>query len=49
MKTQSKLERGNKIISGLEKSYKKMLEFKKQRKSQVVVLREGRVVKLKPE
>ena len=49
MKVQSKLERGNKILNGLESSYKKMLEFKKQKKSEVVILRGGKIVKIKPE
>jgi len=48
MKAQSKLERRNKILMGLESSYKKMLEFKKQKKSEVVILREGKIVRLKP-
>ena len=49
MKAESKLERRNKILLGLEKSYKKMLEFKKQKKSEVVILREGKIVRLRPE
>lgn len=40
MKTQNKLDRRNKILMGLENSYRKMLEFKKQKNSVVVVLRE---------
>jgi len=49
MKTQNKSERRNKILSGLEYSYRKMLEFKKQKKSEVVILREGKIIRLKPE
>ena len=49
MKEESKLERRNKILLGLEKSYKKMLEFKKQKNSEVVILRDGKIVRLRPE
>lgn len=49
MKTQNKLDRRNKILMGLENSYRKMLEFKKQKNSVVVVLREDKIIHLKPE
>ena len=49
MKTESKFERRQKILNGLERSYKKMLEFKKQKNSVVVVLRDGKIIHIKPE
>jgi hypothetical protein len=49
MKTESKFERRQKILNGLESSYKKMLEFKKQKNSVVVVLRDGKIIHIKPE
>lgn len=49
MKAESSLERRNKILLGLKKSYEKMLEFKKFKKTEVVILREGKIVRLKPE
>lgn len=49
MKAKSILDKRSKILSGLEKSYKVMLDFKKQKKSEVVVLRGGKIVRLKPE
>ena len=48
MNHSNKLERREKILQGLEKSYKQMLEFKKQKNSVVVVLRDGKIVYLKP-
>lgn len=48
MKPQSKSERRDKIILGLEKSYKKMLEFKKQKNSVVVILRDDKIIRIKP-
>lgn len=34
---------------GLEIAYKKMLEFKKQKNSVVVVLRDDKIIRFKPE
>jgi hypothetical protein len=48
MKTQNKPERRQKILMGLETSYKKMLEFKKQKNSVVVILRDGKIFHFKP-
>jgi hypothetical protein len=48
MKAQNKLERRNRILLGLERSYIKMLEFKKQKKSEVVILQGEKIVRLKP-
>jgi hypothetical protein len=49
MKAKSNIDKRNRILLGLEKSYAKMLDFKKQKKSEVVVLRGGKIIKLKPE
>jgi hypothetical protein len=38
-----------KIMAGLDKTYQKLIEFKKQKKSELVVLRDGKIVRLKPE
>ncbi len=45
---QNKQERREKILLGLERNYKKLLEFKKQKNSVIVILREGKIVHLKP-
>ncbi len=37
------------ILKGLEKSYEKLIEFKKQKNSVLVVLRDNKIVKIKPE
>jgi hypothetical protein len=39
----------NKILLGLEKVYEKLIEFKKQKKSVLVVLQNNKIVKIKPE
>ena len=47
MTTQTKIEHKNKILKGLEKAYEKMLEFKKERKSELVIIQDDKIVKIK--
>ena len=42
------IELKNKIEKGLEKTYENLIEFKKQKKSELVVMRNGEIVKMKP-
>lgn len=39
----------DKILLGLEKVYEKLIEFKKQKKTDLVVMQNGKVVRIKPE
>ena len=39
----------NKIAQGLEEAYQKMVKFKKQKNSPVIVSRDGKVIEIKPE
>lgn len=50
MKTTVKrqLELRDKIVSGLELTYKRLIEFKKQKNSVLVIMKEGKVVQVKP-
>jgi hypothetical protein len=43
------IEEKTKILKGLEKVYEKLLEFKKIKNSELVVLRDNKIVKIKPE
>lgn len=43
------IEEKNKILKGLEKVYEKLLEFKKSKNSELVILRENKIIKIKPE
>jgi hypothetical protein len=43
------IDEKNRILKGLEKVYEKLLEFKKAKNSELVVLRDNKIVKLKPE
>ncbi|WP_187444213.1 hypothetical protein [Sphingobacterium phlebotomi] len=43
------IEEKNKILKGLEKVYDKLIEFKKSKNSELVVIRDKKIVKIKPE
>jgi hypothetical protein len=49
MTTKDRTELRDKILYGLELSYKKLIEFKKQHNSELVILRDNKIVKIKPE
>jgi hypothetical protein len=38
----------DKILKGLEKTYEKLLEFKRSKNSVLVVMRDNKIVKIKP-
>jgi hypothetical protein len=43
------IQEQKKILKGLEKVYEKLLEFKKTKNSELVILRENKIVRIKPE
>lgn len=45
---EEQIEFRNKVLLGLEKVYEKLLEFKKQKNTKLVVLRGNKIVKIKP-
>jgi len=48
MTQEDKIDRRNKILEGLKKAYEKMLEFKREKKSELVVIKDNKIVKIKP-
>lgn len=46
---EKQMELRDKILFGLEKTYEKLIEFKKQKNSVLVVMRDGEIVRIKPE
>lgn len=46
---EKQIEEKNKILKGLDKVYEKLLEFKKAKNSELVVLRDDKIVRIKPE
>ena len=43
------IEEKAKILKGLEKVYERLLEFKKAKNSELVILLDNKIVKIKPE
>ena len=41
-------EERDKIIMGLEETYKRLVEFKKQKNSSMIVMRDGKIAALDP-
>ncbi len=48
MTQEAKVERRNKIVKGLEKAYKKMIELKKKNNSEIVIIQKNKIVRIKP-
>ncbi len=46
--TEKQTELYNNILLGLEKVYEKLIEFKKQKNSELVIMQDNKVVKIKP-
>lgn len=38
----------NKILKGLEIAYERLIEFKKEKNSELVIMKDGEIVKIKP-
>lgn len=48
MKTHKRTENQTKILEGMEKVYAKLIEFKKKSNSELVILKENKIVRVKP-
>ncbi len=47
-KIEKKDEFTEKILKGLELVYERLIEFKKQKNSELVIMKDGKIVKIKP-
>lgn len=47
--TEKHIDEKNKILKGLEKVYEKLIEFKKEKNSELVIIRDKKIIKIKPE
>jgi len=45
---EKQIENRNRILIGLEKAYEKLIEFKKLKNSELVIMRNNKIVKIKP-
>ncbi len=48
MTQENREEKRDKIVKGLEKAYEKMVEFKRNKNSEIVILKENKIIKIKP-
>lgn len=48
MKTYKRTANQTKIIEGMDRVYEKLIEFKKKMNSELVVLKDGKIVRIKP-
>jgi hypothetical protein len=46
---EKQLELKDKILIGLEKVYERLIEFKKQKNTELVIIKDNKIVKIKPE
>lgn len=42
------IELRDKILAGLEITYKKLIEFKKQKNTEIVIMRDNKIIKINP-
>ena len=47
-KRNKQIELKDKIVKGLEKVYERLIEFKKEKKSDLVIMKGDQIVKVKP-
>jgi hypothetical protein len=45
---EKQMELKDKILIGLEKVYEKLIEFKKQKNSELVIIKDNKIIKIKP-
>lgn len=45
---EKQIELRNKIVKGLELAYERLIEFKKEKKSELVIMKGDKIVKIKP-
>lgn len=48
MKTYKRTSNQTKILKGMDKVYEKLIEFKKKMNSELVILKDNKIVRVKP-
>ena len=46
--TEKHIDEKNKILKGLDKVYEQLIEFKKAKNSELVIIRDNKIVKINP-
>lgn len=49
MVTNNQKDINKKIVEGLEKAYQRLLEFKRQKQTELVILKDNKIVRIKPD
>ncbi len=47
-KKDKQIELKDKIVKGLEKVYERLIVYKKEKNSELVIMKDGKIVKIKP-
>ncbi len=48
MKTYKRTQNQTKVLEGMDKVYDKLIEFKKKMNSELVILKDNKIVRMKP-
>lgn len=48
MKTYNRTQNQTKILNGMDKVYDKLIEFKKKMNSEIIILKDNKIVRIKP-
>ena len=48
MKTHKRTQNQTKILKGMDKVYEKLIEFKKKMNSDLIVLKDNKIIRIKP-
>ena len=48
MENGPEIERRNKILAGLKIAYARMLEFKRQKNSELIIMRDDKILRIRP-
>ena len=48
MKTYNRTQNQTKILNGMDKVYDKLIEFKKKMNSEIIILKDNKIIRIKP-
>lgn len=48
MKTYNRTQNQTKILDGMDKVYDKLIEFKKKMNSELIILKDNKIIRIKP-
>lgn len=48
MKTYNRTQNQTKILNGMDKVYDRLIEFKKKMNSEIIILKDNKIIRIKP-